>query len=311
MGNETDDFNRWDAGQQLALRVILRLIEGAPRELDPGLSAAFGKTLSNETLDPALVAEALALPPEEYIAECLDEVDPMEIHEARQFVRSALAEAHQEALAKRYAALTDEGPYRIDAEAMGRRRLRNACLAYLMQLAGESERAFAQFETAGNMTDSMAALVVLVHNAAPGHEEASKRFYDRWHDDALVLDKWFAVQAAAPAPGALERVKKLLDHPDFNIRNPNRVRSVIGAFIMRNPAGFHRDTDAYTFLADQIINLDSLNPQVAARMLDPLTRWKRYDESRRNAMKRELERILAAPKISSDVYEVVSKSLEG
>ncbi|SCZ57357.1 aminopeptidase N [Thiohalomonas denitrificans] len=309
MGNETDDFNRWDAGQQLALRVIVRLIEGAPRELDRGLSAAFGKILADDRLDPALVAEALALPPEEYIAECMDEVDPLAIHEARQFVRIALAETHHEALAARYTALADPGPYRVEADAMGRRRLRNACLAYLVQLEGESERAFAQYEAAGNMTDSMAALVALVHNAAPRYDEALQHFYQRWHEDPLVLDKWFAVQAAAPAPGALERVRKLLDHPDFTMRNPNRVRSVIGAFVMRNPAGFHRDLAAYTFLADQIISLDRLNPQVAARMLDPLTRWKRYDESRRNVMKEELERILRVPRISSDVYEVVSKSL--
>ncbi|WP_303905469.1 aminopeptidase N [Thiohalomonas denitrificans] len=309
MGNETDDFNRWDAGQQLALRVIVRLIEGAPRELDRGLSAAFGKILADDRLDPALVAEALALPPEEYIAECMDEVDPLAIHETRRFVRAALAETHREALAAHYTALADPGPYRVDAGAMGRRRLRNACLAYLVPLEGGSERGFAQYEAAGNMTDSMAALVALVHNAAPRHDEALQHFYERWHEDPLVLDKWFAVQAAAPAPGALERVKQLLDHPDFNIRNPNRVRSVIGSFVMRNPAGFHRDPAAYTFLADQIVNLDSLNPQVAARMLDPLTHWKRYDESRRNAMKEQLVRILRVPRISSDVYEVVSKSL--
>ncbi len=310
MGHETDDFNRWEAGQQLALRVMLRQLEGAARELDPGLSAAFGRTLADTRLDPALVAEALTLPAEEYVAESLAVADPVAIHEVRQRLRRSLAEAHFAALAGRYEELTDTGPYSLEAAAMARRRLRNACLAYLAEMDGGAERALAQFTAAGNMTDSMSALNALVSTGAAEAEAALQRFYERWKGDVLVLDKWFAVQAASPAPGALERVKRLMEHPDFTLRNPNRVRAVLGSFVMRNQAGFHGESGAYGFLADRVLELDRLNPQVAARMLDPFTRWRRYAPPRQAAMRTELERILAAPKLSSDVYEVASKTLQ-
>jgi len=316
MAHDNDEFNRWDASQQLALTVMLRLLEVLHNEgqpyLDSGLADAFGHTLANAALDPALVAEALNLPAEEYVGEFCHEVDPGGIHVVRQYLRRELAQRHRPLLLARYQALTDEGPYRIDATAMGRRRLRNLCLSYLLELEEEEVQtlALAQFEGAHNMTDALAALTALVHTGAPQQQAALEQFYQRWHSEALVLDKWFALQASSPLPGALGRVEALLHHADFNLRNPNRVRSLVGTFAMRNTARFHEaDGSGYAFLTERVMELDTLNPQIAARMITPLTQWRRYDAGRRDKMREQLERILGKSPLSPDVYEVVSKSL--
>ena len=193
---------------------------------------------------------------------------------------------------------------------MARRRLKNLCLAYL-SLLDKGEHAQRQFAEAHNMTDSMAALGALVDNGHPQMEEALEAFYDSWRHDMLVLDKWFTVQARSGMPGTLKRVEQLMAHPDFILTNPNRVRSLIGAFCSANPSGFHRaDGAGYRFLADSVLALNSLNPQVAARMLRLMSRWRRYDAPRRELMRSQLERILAAEGVSTDVYEIASKSLE-
>jgi aminopeptidase N len=313
MGHETDSFNRWEAGQQLALRVMQRLLadkrEGRELTLDPGLSEAFARTLSDEVLDPALAAEALSLPDETYVAECEDSADPQAIHAVRQFLRRALAASHCEALKARYDALNDGSGYSLDAAAMARRRLKNLCLGYL-SLLDKGEQAQQQFADAHNMTDSMAALGALVDNGHKQAGEALEAFYDSWRHDMLVLDKWFTVQARSGMPDTLRRVEQLLGHPDFLISNPNRVRSLIGAFAGGNPARFH-DTNGggYRLLADRVIELNGRNPQLAARLLGPLTRWRGLSENYQQLMRVELQRILACGELSPDVYEVVNKSL--
>jgi aminopeptidase N len=313
MGNESDSFNRWEAGQQLALRVMQRLLadkrEGRELVLDEGLSEAFGKTLSDERLDPALAAEALSLPDEAYVAECETPADPQAIHAVRQFLRRALAEQHRDALKSRYDSINDGRAFSLDADAMARRRLKNLCLAYL-SLLDKGEYAQRQFAEAHNMTDSMAALAALVDNGHAQAKHALEAFYDSWRHDMLVLDKWFTVQARSGMPDTLNRVVQLMTHPDFILTNPNRVRSLIGAFAAGNPARFHDNSgDGYRLLVDKVIELNGRNPQLAARLLGPLTRWRGVSENYQQLMRAELQRILDSGDLSRDVYEVVSKSL--
>jgi aminopeptidase N len=313
MGHETDSFNRWEAGQQLARRVMQRLLleqrEGRELRLDEGLAEAFGQTLSDELLDPALAAEALSLPDESYVAECESPADPLAIHAVRQFLRRALAARHRDALQQRYKSLQVSDHYSLDADAMARRRLCNLCLAYL-SLLDHGVHAQQQFADAHNMTDSMAALNALVDNGHPQATVALEAFYDSWRYDMLVLDKWFTVQARSGMPDTLQRVEQLLEHHDFLIRNPNRVRSLIGAFAAGNPARFHDSTGGgYRLLADKVIELNGRNPQLAARLLGPLTRWRGLTENYQRLMRGELQRILDSADLSRDVYEVVSKSL--
>jgi aminopeptidase N len=279
--------------------------------LSAGLSAAFADTLADRELDPALVAEAITLPQESYVAEFIDGCDPELLHAAHHGLQRELAQAHREALLETMANNRDSGEYRIDAESMARRRLKNRCLHYLMLLddAAIGRQCRQQYASADNMTDSMAALTALVHNGHAAAEEVLADFYARWKDDALVLDKWFALQATSPREETFAVVQRLAQHPDFQIKNPNRVRALIGAFT-RNAARFHRaDGAAYRFHADFTMQLDRLNPQVAARLLTPLTQWKRYDAGRQQKMRGELQRILDSGTCSRDVYEVVSKSL--
>jgi len=317
MGHDNDSFNRWEAGQQLALRVLLRLIDAVARGdspvLDANFSTAFARTLADATLDPALIAEALTLPAEEYVAEFMDVVEPQVIHAAHQWLRHSLALAHRAALLETWQRLADEGPYCIDAAAMGRRRLRNLCMGYLVELGDDAGRnlAISQFHAGTNMTDVQAALTALAHSGAPECSEALATFYARWRDEALVLDKWFSIQATAPLPGTLAQVKRLAASPDFNIKNPNRVRSLVGAFCARNPVGFHAaDGSGYAFLADYVCELNALNPQIAARLLTPLTQWRRYDAARQALMQAQLRRIGGLADVSRDVAEVVEKSLK-
>jgi len=320
MGHDSDPFNRWDAGQQLAMRVLLQRYEmlgkGEEATLEQGiaqgLSAAFAQTLADSALDPALVAEAINLPQQAYVAEFIEQVDPEQLHEAHRGLQRELAMAHRDLLRATMERNRDSGAYRIEAAAMGQRRLKNQCLHYLMLLDDEqaAELCRAQYVASDNMTDGMAALTALVHNAHAEAPAALADFYDCWKGDPLVLDKWFALQAVSPQADTFEVVQRLAEHPDFNIRNPNRVRSLIGAFAMRNPARFHRaDGAAYRFHADFIMQLDKLNPQVAARLLTPLSQWRRYDSARQEKMRTQLQRILDSGSCSKDVYEIVSKSL--
>ncbi|MDG4597949.1 MAG: aminopeptidase N [Candidatus Contendobacter sp.] len=317
LAHDRDDFNRWDAGQTLAIRTILALIEErrlgrawAPPE---SFSAALGRALTSGA-DPALLAQVLILPSEGYLAEQMDAVDVDGIHAARRFVQRTLAERLREPLRTTYQTLRDQerDGYRIDAAAMGRRALKNVCLEYLMRLDDAESRALCleQFHTAGNMTDQLGALAALVNDDSPARAEALAIFYQRWRREALVVDKWLSLQATSSLPGTLAVVRNLMAHEAFSLRNPNKVRALIGAFSQANPWHFHAaDGSGYTFLADRILELDAFNPQIAARLMAAFTRWRKYDLTRQERMRERLERILAAPELSPDAYEIAAKSL--
>ena len=316
MAHDSDPFNRWEAGQRMAVKILLGLVAdiqtGRELQLDEAFCSAFEQTLVNGRLDHALVAAAITLPSESYVAEFMPVVDPQAIYEARVFVRRRLAERLRETFLAQYRANADDGEYAIDAAAMGRRALKNACLGYLLELEDDDTRhlAVSQFEQAKNMTDSMAALAALANSVGPEGGQALDAFYTRWKDEPLVVDKWFGLQATSRLPGTLEKVTALTHHPAFNIKNPNKVRALIGSFCNANPPHFHRaDGAGYRFLADHVLALNKLNPQVASRMVNAFSQWRRYDAERQALQRAQLARILAEPGLSRDVFEVVSKSL--
>jgi aminopeptidase N len=226
-------------------------------------------------------------------------------------VQQTLAAVLKDSLLAVYRANIETGPYRTDQAAMGKRSLKNTCLGFLTELEDDDVRQLClnQYRTAGNMTDALAALVDLASSEWVERDEVLASFHTKWKDDVLVMDKWLAIQATSRLPGTLDRVKELLAHPVFNIKNPNKVRALIGAFAS-NSIRFHDISGAgYAFIADQVLVLDPMNPQIAARLVSVFTMWKRYDEKRQALMGKELKRILGTPKLSKDVYEVVSKSL--
>ena len=315
MAHDRDPFNRWDAGQQLAVALLLRLVQdqqdGRALFVDPRFMSAFRSTLESDMGDKAFQAFALTLPAETYLADFLEVIDPAAVHDACEFVHRTLAGTYRDSFLRVYRANSDAGPYRTDQPSMGRRSLRNTCLSYLTELEDDDIRELCvdQFRNAGNMTDMVAALVNLANTACPERDEALTAFQERWKNEPLVMDKWLAIQATSRLPDTLDRVKRLVEHPVFTIKNPNKVRSLIGAFAA-NPARFHDPSGAgYVFVADQVLAIDALNPQIAARLVTAFTLWKRYEEGRKRLMQQQLERIVKAEKLSKDVYEVVSKSL--
>jgi aminopeptidase N len=323
MAHDANAFNRWEAGQRLALELILRGIEArrAPRAHEAGAASgsdaqqafidAFARVLADAPRDPAFGAEALALPSEIYIAEQLDEVDPDAIHATRNGLRRRLAQALRGGLLAAYQAQTVPGPYSPDAQAAGKRALRNLCLGYIMELDDAEARALAlgQFQRADNMTDAIAALAALANCDCAERAQALDAFYAKWKGEPLVVDKWLAVQAGSRLPGTLVEVKKLLAHPAFDNRNPNKVYALIRSFC-GNHVRFHAaDGGGYAFLAEQVIAIDAFNPQVAARMARAYDRWRKFDAGRRQHASAALERIRDAQGLSKDVAEIVNKAL--
>jgi aminopeptidase N len=320
MAHDANAFNRWEAGQRLALALILRGIEA--RRAQKGNAAAgaatpqafidaFAQVLADAPRDPAFAAEALVLPSEVYIAEQMDEVDPDAIHTVRNGLRRDLARSLKSELLATYEAQAVPGPYSPDAQAAGRRALRNLCLGYLMELDEAEARALAlgQFERADNMTDAMAALAALANHDCVERAQALDAFYAKWKGEPLVVDKWLAVQAGSRLPGTLAEVRKLLAHPAFDIRNPNKVYALIRSFC-GNHVRFHAaDGGGYAFLAEQVIAIDAFNPQVAARMARAFDRWKKFDAGHRQHASAALERIRDAQGLSNDVAEIVTKAL--
>jgi len=313
---DSDAFNRWEAGQRLATDLLLQMVGDirAKRTAEvPGdFLAAFRSALQDREADPALLSLALTLPGEVELAEAMGVADPGAIHAARQTLRKTLALELQEELTAVLGAMQDNGLYSLTSQAIGRRSLKNLCLGYLALLDTPSiqQNCFDRFVDADNMTDRMAALTCLVHNRLPRWEEALAAFYHQFETDPLVVDKWFTLQATSPQAETLTEIETLMAHPDFTMRNPNRVRSLVGAFAQGNPVRFHDLSGAgYVFLADRVIELDILNPQVAARLVSPLSRWRRYDSERQDMMKVQLERIQRQENLSTDVREIVGKSL--
>jgi aminopeptidase N len=317
MAHDPDPFVRWESGQSYVLKLMLGLIAdhraGRELRLDDGLVDAFATTLARADLDHAFRAQALSLPSETYVAEQMAEIDVDRIHAVREFLRAALGERLGDRWSSTYRTLGTDEPYRFDAAQTGRRTLRNLALAYLLADGGQEGRdaCLAQFRRADNMTDMVAALGLLAESDLPERDQALADFYATWRDDALVVDKWFALQAMAQRPDAVDVVTGLLGHEAFTLANPNRVRALIGAFAHGNPTGFHRNDGAgYGFVADHVLALDQRNPQVASRLAQSFGRWRRYDRARQDLMRAQLERMLAAPKLSRDVYEIASKSLK-
>jgi aminopeptidase N len=313
--HDTDPFVRWESGQQYATGVMLDLVASWRRNetlaFDAGLEAALSATLAGAHADPAFAAEALMLPHEDFVGDQMSTVDVDAIHAVRSFLRAEIGRCLASALREIYWRLDDSGEYRIDGSSIGRRSLRNICLGYLAA-AGADGIALArtQFDAGRNMTDVLAALVALNATDAPDRAEALAAFHARWRGDDLVLDKWFAIQAISRRPQTLEEVRALYRHPDFDLRKPNRVRALIGAFAAGNQVRFHNASGAgYRFLADAIIALDPMNGQVAARLVDPLGTWRRHDAARAALMREQMQRILVQPQVSRFTHEKVSKAL--
>ena len=316
LSHDSDTFNRWEAGQQLASQIIFNLIEdqhqGRTLVLNPILVEAFKQIMAQQPADLSYLSLLLNLPSETYLAEQMTVIDVDAIHQAREFVICSLTEQLQAQFTNLYKAHHQDESGLFSADAIGRRRIKNTCLAYLgrLELPEYQQWAQQQFTNAKNMTDQVAALAVIVNSAHPAKQQCLTDFYQLWQAEALVIDKWFALQASSPHADTFANVQNLMQHSAFDISNPNRVRALIGAFSQANPLHFHAaNGQGYQYLADQIINLNSINPQVASRMLSALTTWRRYDVARQELIKAQLNRIINTVAISRDVYEVASKSL--
>jgi aminopeptidase N len=316
MANDGDSFNRWEASQKYAIIMLKTLIEcfQTSRELSipEHFVRPFNDILTHPRLDKALIAEILTLPPETYLTELADVIDVEAIHAAREALRYSLAVNLESELLQAYQANTQSGAYTYNAMEAGRRRLKNRCLAYVTALDRPQYIALAmeQFRKTNNMTDSIGALGALIDCNCSEREEALSAFHNRWQHDTLVMDKWFALQAMSSARDTLHRVKQLTEHPLFSLRNPNKVRALIGSFARGNPINFHRlDGDGYGFVTDVVLRIDPLNPQVAAALIKVFSRWEKYAEPRRTLMQAQLKRVVETQRISRDVYEIASKSL--
>ncbi len=313
LAHDSDPFNRWEAGQRLASRLILAgaaaIASGSLPVWPERFAAAIGRVLTDREADPAFVAEVLSLPGEATLAEQMALVDPDALHEARNGLRRFLLEKLGTELSACYERLAPAGAYRPDPVQAGRRALRNTCLAYLCEAEPGTLLALAQFDAADNMTDQFAALAALAQRAGEARDFALDAFYRRWHKEPLVVDKWLQVQAGSRSPDTLARVQELACHPAFDLRNPNKVYSLLRAF-GGNHARFHaQDGSGYRFLAEQIARLDAINPQVASRVARCFDRWKKFDAGRQAHASAALQMLRAHEGLSSDLFEVVSRSL--
>ncbi|WP_419901235.1 aminopeptidase N [Kiloniella sp.] len=317
MGNDNDAFSRWDASQNNATRMILSMVktiqEGGELEYDSRYAQALALNIADKTLDPAFLAQILTLPSIDYVAEQMQVADFAAVDQARDFLKAGIARHLYEQFLELYLSGKENVAYSPDAVSAGKRAIKNVALGYLSAIENDTkclELVVGQYEVSDNMTDRMAALALLTDIEGAVSETALNSFEQRYSQDVLVMDKWFSVQATSKVPNALDQVKKLLDHPAFSYRNPNKVRALIGAFCGGNPAKFHADNgEGYRFLADSIILLNGINPQVASRLLSPLGGWRRMDDNHQKMMKAELQRILDTENLSKDVFEVASKSL--
>jgi aminopeptidase N len=312
---DDDPFNRWDAGQRLALKLLLNAVAdhraGRDIHFPDTFTGAMARILDDAAEDPAFAAEVLVLPAEVYIGEQTTEIDPGAIHQARQALRRDLAVRLNAALAHAYEEFTTAGPYSPEAAAIGRRGLRNICLAYLMELADEETRhlCIRQLECADNMTDALSALTSLANCDCPERHEVLAAFYAKWQDEPMVVDKWLGVQAGSRLPGTVAAVRELSRQSVFDLKNPNKVYALIGSFA-GNQLHFHAaDGSGYAFVTEQVEALDRVNPQVAARIARNFERWRRYEPGRRTMMKEALERLAALPNLSKETGEVVGKAL--
>jgi aminopeptidase N len=319
LSHDSDPFSRWEASQRLALK---RLLTAARRpdelQLDAAFVEAMRSVLKHPQLDAAFKELALTLPSEGYIAEQVDAVDPQRIHNARQSMLAQLADALHDDWANAYEAHHVRGAYSADPVSAGRRSLANLSLSMLCLAAQDDgnatwpEIAYQRFNEAANMTERIGALAALVDSHSHFASDALQQFHTMFKGDALVIDKWFALQARAPEKDGrvFARVKQLLKHPDFSLTNPNRARSLLSTFCMYNPAAFHRaDAAGYVFWSERVLEMDAINPTLAARLTRVMDRWSHLAEPYRSATREALERVAAKPDLSNDVREIVERAL--
>ncbi len=316
MANDQDSFSRWDAGQLLLINTLLDLTKSVqlkvPLSVSEELLLQLSLVLEDFKQEPALVAKMLQLPTENYLAAQSGLADVDAIHLARKHLKVTIARRLKDQFSHIYSALTSNEKYSFNADDMAKRSLKNACLDYLIATDDpmQLQRCLKQMKQADNMTDTLAGLTILSDYDGPEREHALRAFYEQWRHDKQVVDKWLAVQAQSSLPETLIRVKGLMKHPAFSITNPNNVRAVIGQFCRNNPVNFHAlDGSGYQFLAEQILVLDKLNPQIAARQLGAFNSWRQYDETRQKLMKTALQSVADEKGLSSDVYEIVTKYL--
>ncbi|MEK2481781.1 aminopeptidase N [Providencia stuartii] len=313
----SNEFSRWDAAQQLIGNYVKINVAnyqaGNALVLPEHVIDAFRAVLLNDTIDPALAALILTLPSENEMAEFFQTIDPDAIHHVANFIAHQLATAMADEFLAVYQSIKIDG-YRVDHSDIAKRSLRNVCLQYI---AAGDDQALAdklvseQFKLADNMTDSLAALTAASESQLPCLESLMTAFDERWHHDGLVMDKWFTLQGTSPAPDVLQKVRSLLNHRSFSMSNPNRVRSLVGAFTSGNPSAFHaKDGSGYQFLYEILVDLNTRNPQVASRLIEPLIRLKRFDDKRQGLMRNTLEQLKALDNLSGDLFEKVTKALE-
>jgi aminopeptidase N len=311
---DSDPFNQWEAGQQYATRVMLEMIQAHELVLTEPLQdllSAYGALLQSQDFDRPLLAEMLNLPGEKYLAELCDVVDVQKIHRVREFVKHQLAIHYEDVLLGIYESCHDQGTYSFTPDAIGRRSLKNSCLTYLALLQKDEyfKLAETQFSSSVNMTDQMGALMSVVHFNNDIKRKLFNAFYEQWSDTALVVDKWFSAQASSHATDALQEILKLEKHKAFNLLNPNRARSLIGAF-QANAVVFHDQSgQGYEFLTDKILELDSVNPQIASRMAGAFLNWKKLQPALGEKMKQQILRIQSKEGLSNDVAELMSSAL--
>ena len=316
IAHETDPFNRWDAVQEYAVRLMLRMVgdrlAGIEVGVPDGFVAAMRALLLDDAADPAFTAEALTLPSESNLADRMETIAVEAVHDVRETLKATLARRLSDAFATVHEANRSDEPYRFDAESAGRRSLKNLCLGYLMETDDPAVRSACrrQLETADNMTDALAALACFAGASHPERHDRLAWFEERWKDDPLVLDKWFSLQATSRLPDTLDSVRRLTGHPGFDLRNPNRVRALLGAFCHANQRRFHDASgQGYRLLSEHVLAIDAFNPQSAARLLGAASRWRRLDAARGALLRGELERVLAAPGLSKDCHEIAKKFL--
>jgi aminopeptidase N len=318
MANDSDLYNRWHAAQDYATRVLkegVKAIRSGKRPARPlAFVAALGATLQDESLEPGYRAQFIMLPTEADLARMIgQDIDPLAIYKARLHLRKAIGTMLHGALADIYERYAVKGAYAPSPEQVGRRALRNAALGYLACRggAGDIARTAAHFSRARNATDEIAALAILSEQRWPERDKAFDAFYERWKNDHLVIDSWFAFQAVSPLPSTMATVRKLTRHPLFSLQNPNKVRAVIGTFASANQVNFNRlDGRGYDFVADHVLKVDAFNPQIAARLLSAFRSWNILEPKRRRLAKKALQRVAKVKPLSHDVFEIVSKMLE-
>ncbi|MGV6826640.1 MAG: aminopeptidase N [bacterium] len=318
MSSDNDGFNRWNAAQTLAERLLLNGVseyqQGRSQALSGEFVGAFRDTLKSSHEDPYLIAEVLQLPSETYLGDQMSITDVDAIHDVRESARFTIARSLREDLLECYEQYREQGAYQPLPKDIGQRRLKNLVLGYLASQPEDAqveELLLNQYGAHHNMTDVITALSLVADSTLPSRQELLDDFDQRWREDPLVMDKWFMVQALSSRETVVADLDRLLGHPAFSIRNPNKIRALIGSFANANPLRFHASNGSgYQFVTDRILEIDPLNPQISARMLRAFSRWRHFDEQRQSLMKQSLERILATANLSRDAYEIASKSLK-